>query len=66
MKFGSNDCSHVNINQAKNSKFKLYITNILFLCLEERQVQNAKQMLEIEKNTRWGRKNINSATTIFL
>ena len=48
MKFGSNDCSHVNINQAKNSKFKLYITNIRFLCLE-RQAQNAKKMLEIEK-----------------
>ena len=48
MKFGSSDCSHVNINQAKNSKFKLYITNIRFLCLE-RQAQNAKQMLEIEK-----------------
>lgn len=37
------------LTKLKTLKFKLYITNILFLCLEERQAQNAKEILEIEK-----------------
>lgn len=38
------------LTKLKTLKFKLYITNILFLCLEERQAQNAKEILEIEKH----------------